>query len=194
MEKVETAGSELAVGLKPSEQSLPGEDAIAWRRVQTPLGELKIGAAAEGVMVADWVHTLEAQQTVPSQSPFTMQANRELAELWAEQAAAELTEYFQGRRKRFTVPVTLSGTAFQTAVWRALRDIPFGETRSYQDIATAVGNPRAVRAVGQANRRNPVSVIVPCHRVIGANGSLVGYAGKHVDLKQQLLDLERALQ
>ncbi|WDL98661.1 methylated-DNA--[protein]-cysteine S-methyltransferase [Alicyclobacillus sp. ALC3] len=182
--------------------------ATAWRTVRTPLGGISVGATSEGVTFTDWVRPDEGGQTNPGQhlvdapsisedastfiSTARLDSDRDLAAHWAEQAIAELREYFQGRRQHFTVPVTLQGTAFQTAVWNALRDIPYGETRSYQDIANAIGNPRAVRAVGQANRRNPVSVIVPCHRVIGANGALVGYAGKHVDLKQRLLDLERA--
>ena len=102
---------------------------------------------------------------------------------------AEFEAYFAGRLQRFTLPLAARGTAFQQAVWRALCDIPYGETRSYGDIARAIGKPSAVRAVGAANGRNPLSIIVPCHRVIGENGSLTGYAGG-LPIKQALLALE----
>lgn len=91
--------------------------------------------------------------------------------------ASQLEEYFSGKRKIFDVPLKLDGTTFQEKVWEALKEIPYGETRSYQDIAIMTGNPRAVRAVGGANNKNPVGVIVPCHRVIGKDGSLTGYGG-----------------
>ena len=93
------------------------------------------------------------------------------------EAARQLTCYFDGSLQRFRLPLALIGTAFQQAVWQALQQIPFGETRSYQQIANAIGNPKAVRAVGMANSRNPVAIVIPCHRVIGANGQLTGYAG-----------------
>jgi methylated-DNA-[protein]-cysteine S-methyltransferase len=105
-------------------------------------------------------------------------------------AARELSEYFQGLRREFDLPLAPAGTPFQQKVWAALRDIPFGETRSYRQIAAAVGNPAACRAVGMANSRNPIAVIIPCHRVIGADGSLTGYAGG-LDKKRHLLALEQ---
>ena len=104
---------------------------------------------------------------------------------------AEFRDYFAGRLQRFTLPLAPRGTTFQQAVWQALYDIPYGETRSYGDIARAIGKPNAVRAVGAANGRNPLSIIIPCHRVIGQNGSLTGYAGG-LPIKQALLTLERA--
>lgn len=106
------------------------------------------------------------------------------------EAERELNEYFAGNRREFSVPVHLSGTEFQKKVWRALCDIPYGETRSYKEIAAAVGNPKASRAVGMANHRNPVMILIPCHRVIGADGGLTGYAGG-LDGKTALLELER---
>lgn len=102
----------------------------------------------------------------------------------------QLREYFGGTRTGFDVPVALQGTEFQTAVWKALMDIPYGQTRTYGQIAAAIGRPKASRAVGMANNRNPVSIIVPCHRVIGASGKLVGYGGG-LGVKEQLLALER---
>jgi methylated-DNA-[protein]-cysteine S-methyltransferase len=106
------------------------------------------------------------------------------------QAALQLQEYFNGKRKEFQLPLAPEGTAFQQAVWKALLDIPYGQTRSYGQIAQNIGNPRASRAVGMANHNNPIGIIIPCHRVIGANGDLVGYAGG-MDIKMQLLDLEK---
>lgn len=105
-------------------------------------------------------------------------------------AVEQLEAYFAGSLQRFDLPVTLSGTPFQVEVWQALRQIPYGETRTYAEIAAAVGNPAACRAVGMANRQNPLAIVVPCHRVIGKNGALTGYAGG-LDRKWFLLELER---
>ena len=102
----------------------------------------------------------------------------------------QLAEYFDGSRKRFDLPLNPKGTVFQQSVWQALLMIPYGETRSYKEIATLVGNPKASRAVGMANNRNPISIIVPCHRVIGSSGKLVGYGGG-LAIKEKLLGLER---
>ena len=102
----------------------------------------------------------------------------------------QLAEYFDGRRRDFTFSVESSGTEFQCEVWRTLRTIPYGETWTYSQVAAAVGRPTAVRAVAAANARNPVSIVVPCHRVIGMSGKLTGYAGG-IDVKRHLLDLER---
>ena len=104
-------------------------------------------------------------------------------------AVKELEEYFQGKRKVFTVPCVPQGTDFQKKVWEALTQIPYGETRTYKEIAEAAGNPKASRAVGMANNRNPIPIIIPCHRVIGTNGSLTGYAGG-LNVKEYLLKLE----
>ncbi len=102
----------------------------------------------------------------------------------------ELREYFEGTRRVFTVPLHFRGTPFQEQVWRALLEIPYGETRSYQDIAVALGNPRALRAVGGANHKNPLALLVPCHRVIGKDGSLTGFGGG-LSIKQWLLEHEK---
>ena len=105
-------------------------------------------------------------------------------------AAKQLTDYFANRLKLFTVPLDFRGTPFQQTVWAALLNIPFGETRSYGDIARSVGRPTASRAVGAANGRNPISIIAPCHRVVGASGALTGFAGG-LETKRWLLDFER---
>lgn len=108
-----------------------------------------------------------------------------------KRAATELEEYFAGKRTAFGIPLAPEGTAFEKCVWEALLKIPFGETRNYAQIAEAVGNKNACRAVGRANSRNPISIFIPCHRVIGANGSLTGYAGG-LDMKKILLQIENS--
>ena len=107
------------------------------------------------------------------------------------QARRELAEYFAGKRTTFEVPLAPEGTAFQRKVWSALLRVPYGATATYGDIARQIGAPKAVRAVGAANGRNPIAIVVPCHRVIGANGTLTGYGGG-LDRKRVLLDLETA--
>ena len=104
--------------------------------------------------------------------------------------AKQLKEYLEGKRRVFDIPLKLSGTDFQLSVWNALLTIPYGKTRSYREIAEQVGSPKAYRAVGMANHRNPIAIIVPCHRVIGADGSLTGFGGG-LELKRELLELER---
>jgi methylated-DNA-[protein]-cysteine S-methyltransferase len=106
------------------------------------------------------------------------------------EAARQLNAYLAGELTEFSLTLAPRGTEFQRSVWERLLEIPYGRTASYADIARAVGNPRACRAVGQANNRNPIAVFIPCHRVIGSDGSLVGYGGR-LDLKQKLLDLEK---
>ncbi|MGM9926074.1 MAG: methylated-DNA--[protein]-cysteine S-methyltransferase [Bacillus sp. (in: firmicutes)] len=107
-----------------------------------------------------------------------------------QEASQQLQDYFAGKRKDFTVPLSPTGTEFMQNVWKALTAIPYGETRSYKDIAEAIANPKAVRAVGMANNRNPLPIFIPCHRVIGINGKLVGYGGG-LPIKEQLLALEK---
>ena len=106
-----------------------------------------------------------------------------------QQLSEQLTAYFEGTLKEFAVPLDLRGTPFQTRVWAALQDVAYGELRTYRQIATTIGAPQAVRAVGAANGANPIPVIVPCHRIIGSSGQLVGYGGG-LDLKRRLLELE----
>lgn len=113
----------------------------------------------------------------------------EQADLVLQQTAQQLGEYFVNKRRTFELPLAAQGTEFQQQVWAALRAIPFGELRSYRDIAAVVGNVKAVRAVGAANGRNPIPIVVPCHRVIGSNGKLTGFAGG-LEAKQTLLELE----
>lgn len=102
----------------------------------------------------------------------------------------EIKEYLNGNRKKFDIPIKLNGTGFQKKVWNELLKIPYGETCSYKDIAIRINNEKGVRAVGMANHNNPIAIIVPCHRVIGKNGKLVGYAGG-IDIKSKLLEIEK---
>ena len=115
--------------------------------------------------------------------------HRFTADLLTDRAALQLDEYLAGSRRQFDLPLAPHGTAFQQAVWNELLRIPYGETRSYKHVAQLIGSPRAFRAVGMANNRNPIMIIIPCHRVIGSNGSLVGYGGG-LDVKEMLLGLE----
>ncbi|MDX7856878.1 methylated-DNA--[protein]-cysteine S-methyltransferase [Aeromonas caviae] len=154
---------------------------IRYDMMSTDQGELLVAIDERGLVHVDFLAGLRPlpdmqdwQQDGEALAPFL----------------AEFRDYFAGRLQRFTLPLAPRGTTFQQAVWQALCDIPYGETRSYGDIARAIGKPNAVRAVGAANGRNPLSIIIPCHRVIGQNGSLTGYAGG-LPIKQALLTLER---
>lgn len=140
-----------------------------------PFGQLKIGY--EGGAVTLLKRTDE---------PVCGEGRTALTDL----AFGQIAEYLEGRRREFDFPYRLQGTEFQQKVWRALRAIPYGETRTYGQIAAAVGNPKAARAVGMANHENKILIAVPCHRVVGADGSLVGY-GSGLDMKEALLRLER---
>ena len=118
-------------------------------------------------------------------------SGKNAADALTDKTASQLDEYFSGKRKYFDVRLDLNGTAFQNSVWKALCKIPYGETRSYKQIARSVGNQNACRAVGLANNKNPIWILVPCHRVIGSNGTLTGYGGG-LAMKQRLLELEKS--
>ena len=155
----------------------------AQARLQTPLGALLLTATDNGLAGA-W---FDGQ----AHHPGALDAPTDPAHPHLAQAAQELTAYFEGNRRRFTVPLDATGTPFQRAVWAALLDIAPSDVSSYGAIARRIGKPSAVRAVGAAVGRNPLSVIVPCHRVLGADGSLTGYAGG-LDRKRDLLAREGA--
>lgn len=108
------------------------------------------------------------------------------------ESITQILQYFSGNRKLFNLPIEIQGTAFQLSVWGELEKIPYGETRSYQEIANQICNPKAVRAIGQANKANMLPIIIPCHRVIGKNQTLTGYAGSRTDIKEKLLNIEGA--
>ncbi len=148
-------------------------------RIDTPIGELTL-VARDGSLAG--LHF--AGYDVPAES-------KEGSEPVLEVAAEQLREYFAGERTAFDLPLALDGTAFQQEAWRALADIPYGETVSYGEQAKRLGRPDAVRAVGAANGRNPIAIVLPCHRVIGADGSLTGFGGG-LETKRRLLDLEQS--
>jgi len=157
-------------------------ETLFYVRPDSPVGPLFLAASTKGLV------RLEFEGRVQKLNPAILLQESEPA---LEPYLGELNEYFLGKRREFSMPLDLRGTAFQLACWRALLEIPYGETRSYRDIAEAIGHPHAYRAVGMANNRNPVAIVVPCHRVIASSGSLCGYGGG-LDLKRRLLDLEHA--
>ena len=159
-------------------------ETLYYSRIQSPVGTLILGVSAKGLVALDF-----------DRGQFPPKMNKSVS--WQESKDAtrdyvdELNEYFAGRRRDFTFALDLRGTPFQIQCWRALLDIPYGETRTYADIARSIGRPHAYRAVGMANNRNPTAIVVPCHRVIASDGTLCGYGGG-LDVKSKLLALEGA--
>jgi len=135
-------------------------------------------------LVATETHLVNIQFTQPQKA---LLQTTELLSM----ATIQLDEYFQGKRTTFSLPFKLTGTPFQLAVWKELQNIPYGQTTSYKEIAQKINKPKAYRAVGMANNKNPLPIIIPCHRVIGSNGKLIGYAGG-LKLKNYLLELEKS--
>ena len=158
-------------------------EAIFFARTNSLAGPLLFAASERGLL------KLEFDRGTPGHGA--------IREPWQESDTVlkpyirELDEYFAGRRREFSFPLDLRGTNFQLQCWRSLLEIPYGETRSYRDIAEAIGHPHAFRAVGMSNNRNPVAIVVPCHRVIASDGSLCGYGGG-LDIKRRLLQLEQS--
>jgi methylated-DNA-[protein]-cysteine S-methyltransferase len=157
---------------------------IVQARYQSPLGSMIVAATARG-LAGVW---FEGQRHMPDSSAWSQDPDHPVL----RQACSQLDEYFAGRRDTFDLPLDLQGgTPFQQSVWQALLSIPRGSTTSYGQLSKSIGAPAAVRAVGAAVGRNPVSIVVPCHRVVGSNGALTGYAGG-LERKTALLQLERA--
>ncbi|HEY3975430.1 MAG TPA: methylated-DNA--[protein]-cysteine S-methyltransferase [Candidatus Sulfotelmatobacter sp.] len=170
----------------------------------SPVGPLFLAISDHGLRALEFDRRLPGQRTIRP-NPRDLRAERtgndndndqrirfEESAHATKDYVGELEEYFAGKRRAFTFALDLRGTDFQLACWRALLAIPYGETRSYADIARAVGRPQGFRAVGMANNRNPVAIVVPCHRVIASDGTLCGYGGG-LDVKRKLLELEGAL-
>jgi methylated-DNA-[protein]-cysteine S-methyltransferase len=155
-----------------------------YKTIDSPVGRLKLVATDEGLAGILW------DNDRPRRVPLNTETKEDSHPMLVE-AERQLREYFDGRRKTFDLTLDISGTEFQRKVWSALLTIPFGETRSYAQIAKQIGHPTAVRAVGAANGKNPVSIVAPCHRVIGSSGSLTGFGGG-LDVKAQLLAFEGA--
>lgn len=157
---------------------------IHFTEIPSPIGQLTLVASQLGLMAIYMEkHTKPAGDRT--------QWSKDPTHPILTETKKQLDSYFAGTRREFDLPLDLIGTPFQKAAWQALQKIPYGETRSYAEQATLCGKPKAVRAIGTANGRNPVSIIVPCHRVIGKNGSLTGYGGG-IDRKRFLLELENA--
>jgi O-6-methylguanine DNA methyltransferase len=160
-------------------------ETLFWSRIESPTGPLGLAASERGLVFLEF-----------DRGRFPRESTKQVQ--WEESAdrvrdyVSELEEYFSGTRCEFNCPLDLRGTEFQLKCWRALLEIPYGQTRTYADIARAVGCPNGYRAVGLANNRNPIAIIVPCHRVIASDGSLCGYGGG-LDVKRKLLELEGAL-
>jgi AraC family transcriptional regulator of adaptative response/methylated-DNA-[protein]-cysteine methyltransferase len=178
-----------AFGRPPGQAAAAACIQVAW--LDTPLGPVIAGATDRGVCLLEFTDRRQIEQQIATlgrhfKAPLAPGSHRHLAGL-----EAELAEYFSGARRTFEVPVHAPGTPFEERVWRALLAIPYGETRSYRDIARAVGSPKAVRAVGRANGRNRVAIVIPCHRVVNTGGALGGYGGG-LWRKRRLLHLERA--
>jgi methylated-DNA-[protein]-cysteine S-methyltransferase len=160
----------------------PKPQTLACRSLKTPVGVLTLVARGDALAAVLWEN--DPPRRVPL-GPLAEQKDHPVLEA----AARQLAGYFAGRKEAFTVPLAFEGTVFQKLVWQALLSIPYGQTRTYAQSARQIGRPRAVRAVGAANGRNPISIIAPCHRVIGANGQLTGFAGG-LEVKAYLLKLE----
>jgi O-6-methylguanine DNA methyltransferase len=165
---------------------------LYWTTMESPIGDLAIGATERGVCFIEFVQG----DFVPNELVWIGRTFGEVEFIEASEPLAEarkqLKEYFAGQRQKFTLPLDLYGTEFQKKVWNQLILIPYGEVRSYKQIAEAIGQPKAVRAVGGANNKNPVPIVIPCHRVVGSDGSLVGYGGG-LWVKEKLLELEGSL-
>jgi methylated-DNA-[protein]-cysteine S-methyltransferase len=162
--------------------------------MDSPLGVLTICCIKEGLCHIEFGALKETEMEIATwakknELPTELERDQEIT----LPVRHQLEAYFDGKRTDFNVPLALKGTPFQVKVWEALQSIPYGQTRTYKEVAELIGNPKAVRAVGGANNRNPVPVIVPCHRVIGSSGALVGYGGG-LDKKVSLLELEKTKQ
>lgn len=177
------------IGISPGRSK--GNRIIDLKRIETPLGTMYACAIEEGICLLEFTDRkmLETELKYLSKklNATIVQGNNPHFDLLEQ----ELKEYFEGNRKSFTVPLHTSGSKFQNSVWDALREIPFGETKSYKQQAIAIKNPEAVRAVANANGMNKISILIPCHRVIGADGSLTGYGGG-IWRKKWLLELEKS--
>jgi len=160
-------------------------ETLHYSRLDSMAGPLIIGVSTNGLVALEFDR---GHFPPKKQKNISWQESKEHTAPYVR----ELKEYFAGHRRQFSFPLDLRGTPFQVKCWRALLEIPFGETRTYADIARAVGCPQGFRAVGMANNRNPIAIVVPCHRVIASDGTLCGYGGG-LDIKRKLLELEGAL-
>jgi len=163
-------------------------ETVYWTSMRTPWGSCFLAASNNGILRVTLPGEKQEHALKALTKLATVSVKNEEIPLLIE-AKKQVLEYFSGQRKTFDLPIDLRGTDFQKKVWRTLRKIPYGKTQSYQDVAIAIGNSKATRAIGLANHNNPVPLIVPCHRVIGKDGSMVGFGGG-ISLKQRLLKHE----
>jgi len=163
---------------------------LGYTTMESPIGPLLLASTEEGLCYIEFANEEYGLDSLQRWSKKTfLGVSPERNDAMNETVKTQLSEYFAGERKEFDIPTVLYGTPFQKTVWGELGNIPYGETRSYKDIALAIGAAKAVRAIGGANNRNPIPVVIPCHRVIGSNGALVGYGGG-LSIKEYLLSLE----
>ena len=167
---------------------------VLYQYFASPCGLLLLGELDEKLCCCDWVEEASSASSVVSRSLGRLKEKKLVfvqgQTPFLEEVARQLTAYFEGKLRDFSIPFHLVGSSFQVRVWEALQTIPYGETVSYAELASRISAPRAYRAIGQANHVNPISIILPCHRVIGSNGALVGYGGG-LATKEYLLALEK---
>jgi len=165
---------------------------VGYTTMDSPIGPLLLASTEEGLCFIEFG---EEQDSLPSLQRWCKKHFLGVSVVREdrrnEQAKKQLQEYFSGERSAFDLPLVMYGTPFQKTVWKQLTKIPYGQTRTYKEIAQAIGTTKAVRAIGGANHRNPIPIVVPCHRVIGTNGALVGYSAG-LPIKEFLLELEKA--
>ena len=165
---------------------------IIIKHYQSPLGEMIVGSFGEKVCICDWADGRKRARNESRMSTALKAGFEEGESEVLEKAIGELDEYFAGKRKVFDISLLFTGSEFQNLVWLELQNVPYGTTVSYAELARRIGRPKSVRAVANANAANPISILVPCHRVIGSDGSLTGYAGG-LDAKEKLLEIEKQL-
>lgn len=158
--------------------------------IDSPLWDLVALASKDHLLMLEFMDSKVIHSKIQKLKKYYNSNIQEASNQTLDQTRLELSEYFEGTRQNFTIPLMPLGTAFQKLAWKALEKIPYGETRNYLEEATMIGNPKAVRAIGGANHNNPIVIIIPCHRVIGKNGKLVGY-GWGLDRKMWLLEHEK---
>jgi len=176
-------------GFSPSQSK--SQSLVNIMRLSTPLGQMYAGASEQGLCLLEFIDRKMIEEQIAQlqkqlKARFVAGVNKHLTTL-----ETELAEYFAGNRRKFDIPLDIRGSEFQQTAWRALQQIPYGETRSYQQQAVAIGNEKAVRAIASANAKNRIAIVIPCHRVIAKDGGLAGFGGG-VWRKKYLLDLEKS--
>jgi methylated-DNA-[protein]-cysteine S-methyltransferase len=164
---------------------------IYYAETDSPIGPITVASTSQGICWIDFGNGKKTLLNLERWAKLWLKTDLiEWDDRFHQPIFAQLHEYFAGERKQFAVPLDLQGTNFQKMVWESLLSIPYGETRSYKEVALHIRAPKAVRAIGGANNKNPIPIIIPCHRVVGSNGALVGYGGG-LEIKEFLLELEK---